>query len=293
MVHGKPALALAALALLLSSACRLAAAPGGDPEAALKAINEWYSAQIRQAQDEKKTPDFRALVAERVAKAKAALEGVDIGGTEPAKCFALAQLYQIAGMTKEAGAAADRFLTSNPDARMKYSAQSLVLSGKQASGDAEGIVKLLDEMKPPDNRGAAYLAATTAATYSETVAAKLGPQAALDLIARVEGRVPFDQMTGQQDKQAAEMAIVRIAIARSDLLQAKGDDAGALAALEAGKKRLSADSRVLRQIDSKIKQAALIGQPAPELKKDRQYGEFASLASLKGRVVVLDFGAHW
>jgi regulator of protease activity HflC (stomatin/prohibitin superfamily) len=105
--------------------------------------------------------------------------------------------------------------------------------------------------------------------------------------------VPFDQMTAQQDKQTAEMAIVQIALARSDLLRAKGDDAGALAALEAGKKRLSADSRMARQIDSKLKQAALIGQPAPELKKDRQYGEFVSLAALKGRVVVLDFGAHW
>lgn len=284
---------LAAVVLLTAGACRIWAAPAPDPVAALKEINDWYSAQVKQAQEEKKTPDFRALMGERTTRAKAAIEGVELGSVEPTKCYALAQLYQAAGLTVEAGLAAERYVSVAAEPRMKYAAQQLMLNGRQAAKDAAAIVGLLGEMKPPDHRSAAYLAAQTASTYADTVAAKQGPKAALDLIAKVEGRTPFDAMTTQQEQAAAEMAIVQIALARADLLMGVGDQKAAVAALEAGKKRLAADSRSLRRLDAKLKQTALIGQPAPELKKDRQYGEFESLAALKGKVVVLDFGAHW
>src|SRR5438309_309408 len=93
-----------------------------DPEAALKGVNTWYSEQIKQAQADKKTPDYNGLMKERTAKAKAAVEGIDISMAEPAKCFAWAQLYQAAQMPKEMQAAAQRFVDSNPEPAAKFRA---------------------------------------------------------------------------------------------------------------------------------------------------------------------------
>ncbi len=284
-----------ALAGMLAFAGAVVARPAvaDDPETALKELNTWYASQLQKARDDKKVPDYRALMVERTAKAKEAAAKMDVGATEPAKCLALAQLYQAASMPKEAGVAAQRFLTTNPQGRDRYSAQQILLTGYQANRDAEGIVRVLGEMKAPDNRTAAFLAASAAQTYADTVAAKLGSQAALDMIAKLEAHIPFDKMTDAQEKPAAESAIVQIALGRFDLLKAKGDDAAALKVLEDAVAKLGSDNRMARQLVGKINQSKLIGSPAPEIKKERGYGEFESLAALRGKVVVLDFGAHW
>jgi thiol-disulfide isomerase/thioredoxin len=287
------AVTLFALAVLMSAPLAVRSFAAVDPEAALKEINTWYASEVQKARDEKKTADFRALAVERTKRAKAAVEGVDIASVDASKCLSLAQLYQAANMPPQAATAAQRFLTTNPEPRAKYTAQQIVLTGYQVGKDAEGIVRILGEMVPPDNRSAAYLAAATAQSYADTVAEKLGPQAALDLLAKMESRVPFDKMTEGSDKPAADLAVVQLAEARYDLLKAKGDDAAALAALEAGVAKLGADNRAARQLTTRINQAKLVGSPAPEIKKERQYGQFESLAALKGKVVVIDFGAHW
>ena len=282
-------------ALLMVAAMTLSTAvlAADDPAAALKAVNDWYAAQLQKARDDKKVPDYRGLMAERTTKAREAAAKMDIAATEPAQCLALAQLYQVANMPKEAGVAASRYLTTNPEGRNRFAAQQIVLTACQANRDAEGICRILGEMKAPDNRTAANLAASAAQTYADTVAAKLGHQAALDLIAKLEAQVPFDKMTDARDKAAAENAIVQIALGRYDILKAKGDDAAALKALEDGVAKLGPDNRMARQLVGKINQSKLIGSPAPEIKKERGYGQFDSLAALRGKVVVLDFGAHW
>ena len=293
MRHRVPLLRTAIVigAAMLVSAIVQAAAP--DPEAALKDLNTWYAGELQKARNENKAPDFRTLMAERTKRAKEAAAGMDLNTIEAAQCYALAQLYQAAGMPVDAGNAARKYLTTNPAAREKYAAQQMVLSALQSAKDARGLVALLGEMQAPDNRTAAFLAAATAQTYAETVAEHLGPKAALDLLATLESRIPFDKMTTEQDKQAAETAIVQLALGRNEILAASGDTAAALKALEAGAARLGPDSRMARQLTGKLTQAKLIGAPAPEIKKERGYGEFESLAAWRGKVIVVDFGAHW
>lgn len=47
------------------------------------------------------------------------------------------------------------------------------------------------------------------------------------------------------------------------------------------------------RVDDFLLRQSALGQPAPELIADKQLGGFKSLAALKGKVVVLDFMAHW
>lgn len=286
-------LGAALLAAFALGALRVDAAAAADPEAAYKALTEWYTAQLSAAKDAGKTPDVRSLMAERAAKAKEAVQGVDIAATPPSSCLALAQLYQLAGMAVEAGTAAQRFLTTDPPAAEKGTAQGMALSGLIAAGDADAIIALAKSVQPADTTTALNLAYRVVTSGIGVVRTKKGVDPALALINDTDKRLPWSSFTGEREKPLAESIIVQIGLNRSALLEAKGDRDGALSALETAKKRLPEDSRNLRQLDVKLKQMAIIGKPAIELVKDRQYGDFTDLATLKGRVVVLDFGAHW
>src|SRR5579871_2824741 len=235
--------------ILLALAGRAQAPP--DPVAALSEINKWYSDQIKQARDNKTPLDMNALLAERKAKAAAALKDADPAKTDPAKCLALAQLYQIVQQNKEALAAAQRYLTSNPEPALKYTAQQIALNGYQSLGDADGILKTLDEMKPTIPQMAANLASSTAQQYAMTVADKKGLQAGLDLIKKMEGQVPFDQFKTVQEKNIADSTIAGLALGRSALYEKAGKHAEALAALDEGVKKLGPGNRYASLLESK------------------------------------------
>jgi thiol-disulfide isomerase/thioredoxin len=105
--------------------------------------------------------------------------------------------------------------------------------------------------------------------------------------------VPFDQLTTGTDKTIADQARIYIAIGRSELLNGDGKHAEALAALKAARQKLADVSPATQQIDSKLKQAALVGNIAPSLIRARGFGDFPGLESLWGKVVILDFTVHW
>ena len=89
----------------------------------------------------------------------------------------------------------------------------------------------------------------------------------------------------------------RIAYAAADKKAAMLKDAGrtddALQVLkEFVKDRDPANEYVAFTI-STIRHMEMIGSPAASLTFDRQYGDFESLDAWKGKVVIIDFTAHW
>lgn len=264
-----------------------------DPEAAQKEINAWYAEQVKQAQANKTTVDFAKLLAERKAKILAALKDADPAKTEATKCLALGQLYQSVQQYKESLVCAQRFMTTNPEGVQKYAAQQMMLSAYQNLGDADGILSTLDQMKPATPQMWALLTSSTARSYAGVVAKAKGLNAGIALIDKMEARTPFDQLKTDQEKKIGESTVAVLAMGRSSLYEDAGKVSEALAALEAGVKKLGADNAYARQMVSKIKLAKIPGSPAPELVAERHYGEFKDLASLRGKVVVLDFTAHW
>jgi thiol-disulfide isomerase/thioredoxin len=75
------------------------------------------------------------------------------------------------------------------------------------------------------------------------------------------------------------------------------DDAGrrsdALASIEAGIKTLGGDSPDTRGLKGMKSRIMLIGVAAPTLVVERSHGAFPGLEALKGKVVIVDFFAHW
>lgn len=101
------------------------------------------------------------------------------------------------------------------------------------------------------------------------------------------------------DGQANSLALADAAQAAA-LSRASGEDAGmkfldavsaAFASYPKASARLTMERKVLLEPSTRAK---LIGQPAPALPiLPEKYGDFTSLEALKGKVVVLDFFAHW
>lgn len=278
-------LLLAVLALVAITATARAA---DDPDAVLDQIRA-ENAKRLQEQD----PDIAAIVKTRADIAKAAVEGVDPSTIERAKALSWAQLYYFAEKYAEARTAARRFLSSYRTPEATFMAHQVILDSAQRQGDAQALVTTLAEIKPPTPEAAAFIATMTGEELAGTVAEKLGAQAGLDLLAKVEALVPFDQMTVGTDKTLADQARIRLATGRADLLNGTGKRAEALAALKAARQKLADDSPAVQQIDSKLKQAALVGSVAPPLTRERGYGDFAGLEALRGKVVLVDFTTHW
>lgn len=282
-----------AAVLSLAAALALSSAHADtDPAKAYQDIVQWRTQQIKQATDAKKQIDGRAVMAETLTRAKAAVQGVDAAKVDPAKGLDWARLFQFAQQPSDVVLATDRFLTTNPAPAVKFSAQMLEISAFSQLDDAAGLYKTLNAMVPPDKMTAAQLA-LNAAAYSEPIAKKVSAQAALDLLKKVEAQTPWGEFATPPEKNLADAAAARIAIGRSAVLRTQGKSAEALAALEDGKKRLSSGSRYARQIDMQVTADKLVGSPAPAIVRERGYGDFPGLAACKGKVVLIDFMAHW
>ena len=90
-----------------------------------------------------------------------------------------------------------------------------------------------------------------------------------------------------------EAATYRLATSRAEILTGDGKTDEAIAALQGAKNRLPAGSRYIRPIEAQLVAAKLVGAPAPAIVRERGYGDFPGLAACKGKVVLLDFMAHW
>lgn len=293
------------MVLVASLAFAAKAPPDKDPVALLKEINTWYSDQIKQARESKQQVNFQDIFKQRTEKAKAAVEGVDLAKEPAAKCLAWAELYQSAQMQKDMLAAATRFVASNPEEKLKYQGQQMMLQGYASTEDADGIIKILSEIKAPDMRSAATLVSQVANNYAQTVSSKRGAKTALEMLSRLEAGVSIDELKKEDEKQKAaakpgartfafaDYYVYAVANGKAEILDEAGKKDEALSLLTSAKEKLPADSPYVKPIESKLKLAKLPGSPAPELVQERGYGGFSSLASLKGKVVVLDFTAHW
>lgn len=259
-----------------------------DPDTVLEQIRIENGKGMQQPD-----PDIAAMIKTRADIAKAAVKGIDPAKIERTKALSWAQLYYFAEKYEDARTAVRRFLTSSPAPDRAFRAQQVLLDSSQRLGDAPALVATLNEIKPPSPAEAAHIAMMTGGELAGTVAEKLGAQAGLDLLTKVEALVDFERLTTRTEKTIADQARIRLATGRADLLNGIGKHAEALAVLKAARQKVAEGSPVAQQLDSKIKQATLVGSVAPPLTRERGYGDFAGLESLRGKVVVVDFTAHW
>lgn len=264
-----------------------------DPRAALKDINDYRTKIFADARAENKTPNLDEVNAEVKKRALLAVNGESADKIAPADGYVWAQLFQLAGDLKSACKAAERFVDTGPTAAEKYSAQALMLSCCNTMGEGDMVAKLLNSMEPPIFAQQMALATSTAGLYVDTVRSSMGTEAALQLLSQMEVKVRAANTANDQEVTRKKGSIASLVTAKAEILNETGKRNEAVRLLDNLVSEFGEKSPEARSVTSLKNRILLIGSPAPAVTFERSHGEFKGLESLKGKVVILDFFAHW
>jgi len=267
-----------ACAVVAATMATAAFAQATDPAAAMKAINDYRTKAIADARTAGKTVDINALSAETLKMAKDAVKGVDPNKVDPAQGYNWANLFRMAGETKSACTAAERFLTTNPDANAKYQAQNLMLSCCNELGEAMMVMELIQAIQPPNDNATLSLVSMTANLYADTIREKAGLNAALATLRLMEAKLNDVNPSDDAGKARVRSTIAGLGSAKAEMLNEAGRKSDALATIEATITKLGgATAPEARSLNGLKTRMTLVGSIAPALQFERTIGEFAGL----------------
>ena len=314
---------MAACALALVSAAAFAQTPAKD---ALKSIGEYRTQKFSEARQAGRTVDLAAIDREIKAKADAAIKDIDPTKVDAKDAYDWAQLFSMAGKHKEVCDLAHKFLTSNPTPEQRYSAQLLMMNSCNALGEGDMLAHTLKDVKPINAAMGRGLLSQTAYIYADTIAKTEGVETAIKILDEVAAKIPADDhkanaqrmLTAAKAREAQnpptnppkpdnerlaefEQTSMNQALAtqwtvvdkKADLLKGIGKKDQAMAEIKAFVGKLDPKAPVYRTANASLKQMEMIGSPAPALISERSYGDFKGLENLRGKVVIIDFFAHW
>jgi hypothetical protein len=307
--------------LLALIACLAAGAFAQTPaKDALKAIADYQQKAMADARAAGKQLDFNTLNAGVTALAEEKIKDIDPATVDAKDAYDWALVFSRAQRHKDVCTLAGRFLGTQPDADQKFAAQILMLNSCSELGEGDMVLMTLASVTPTSAATARQLASLTTGRYADAIAKAKGADEAIKAINRVEGGMVYEDVNviatrlmesaksrdrsnppkefKVEDYVAAAKSQndnLRFMFAnkRAELLADAGRKDEAVKDLDTFIRSLDEKSPVVRRAKGMRTQMTIIGSPAPELKVERGYGEFKSLADLKGKVVLLDYFAHW
>ncbi len=286
--------------IIAAAALASSAFAGGDPVAALKAITDYRTSELTKARTASTPIDakvYNAKVTEVNVKvlqmAKEAVSGVEASNVEPSQGLDFAQLFQLAKMPKEACESAERFLASKPDAMKSYQAQNIMLTSCNELGEGMMIMELLQSIAPPSAMAVYGLATSTAYYYCETIKTSVSVDAAIAAIRLVEANVRLSAPANDPEKARMRASISLLAEAKAELFADTKRKPEAIVVIDNALAELGEKSPEARSLNGFKKRMVMIDAPAPALAFEKSYGTFTGLGALKGKVVIVDFFAHW
>lgn len=312
------------LALALSASLAFAQQAGSGAEA-LKSLNELQQKLYSDAQKAGQRPNAVEINAAIQAKAAELVANIDIDKIEAAEAYNWAQVFSRAGKNVETCDLVKKYLTTNPDASNKYTAQMLMLSACNALGEAEMLQSTLRDIRVPNATLSTSLASSTVYQFVDTVAKKKGVGEAIETLNDVEKNLileapadyakrmlaaekarnannpnfkpkPDDERLKElevQGKTASASMKFMFVEKRAELLVDAGRKDEAVKAIDTFLGTLEEGSPIRRTVNGARVQMTLPGTAAPAITFERGYGDFKGLEALKGKVVILDFFAHW
>lgn len=263
----------------------------GDPNTALQEINQWRTDQINQARAAGKTVDAAALNKGVKDRATAAIEGVKPAEVKPAEGYAWMQLFFMAEKYEDIKALCDQFMTSHPDDSATFNAESYCMQSYYRLGKMEDGAMTVEMMKPTTVGQASLMMSYSASVFAPAIAGTQGTDAAIKLLDGVVAKMPAPA-NDNETKTVASLLASYYGAKAEILIDAGKKDEG-MAALDAG----LADTRIpdanKRSLTFTKTRMGLVGNAPPAIASERGYGTYSSLEALKGKVVVIDFFAHW
>ncbi|HEY3783076.1 MAG TPA: TlpA disulfide reductase family protein [Fimbriimonadaceae bacterium] len=261
-----------------------------DPKQVLQDINA-YGEQLQKQAAPMTRPQMEAAIK---SKAKEELAGVDVTKIDPKDGFAWAQIYQMAGEDKTTCDLTHAYIKTNPTAKEKFDAQMLMMESCNNLGEGTMLDATLRDARATSPDDASNLSESAIYEFADTVAASEGPLKAAKLMEQMDRNLPAAPSTTKGNENLRDEDLhLGLKTEQAELLAYAGKKNDGLKILDKFGATLPTNSRLLRTFKSDRDRVALIGTAGPELKADKTIGDFTSLGDLKGKVVMLDYFAHW
>lgn len=290
--------------LILSLALALPLAAAQKPQDVLSAISKLRSERIQSARDAGKPVAASLYQADVLALAKDGVKGVDPAKVDLADAAAWQELFMAAEDYAGARTVAERWAGSAEDAD-KFKAQMALVTAQSRLKDYAGLRRTLVESKPTAATNRIRLA-TLANTYTVNILTNEGRAPALEVLSAGERILPTDGFADDRQRDLAKRTRENLAATRKAIEDNAGNDTAAAAAIEKNRRAMlaqvlggarggtnAAAAAAASRAERDAKLAKLNGTTAPDFKANQAIGSFNSLGDLKGKVVMLDFFAHW
>jgi thiol-disulfide isomerase/thioredoxin len=275
----------------------LVGAPGAggaeeNPKAILDAIAKQRRDLTAEARAAGKEADLTALHHASVERAKAALSGVEVEKLNLADASSWLRVYSYAQDWPGSVALAKRWVAESKGAE-KFDAQMALSTAQSQNSDFAGMTKTLMTAEPVDAAQRIKLA-TVVNGYLYNVVKNVGPEAGLQALAMAEKGLPTENFKDDAQTAYAQRTLEQVMTLRKVIEGNPGKEAPELlkvlrAASASASAAASTDARSER--DAKLEK--MVGTAGADFKGTQVIGEFKGVSALKGKVVMLDFFAHW
>lgn len=256
-----------------------------DPDEILKAMSQEFSnagtdAQARTAAMNK----VRTMALE-------AVKGLEVSTVPAAKAYSWAQIAQRAQEYKVIPALITSFLSTSPTGQVKFSALSLGLIGAGYTEDFAAGRGFLAQMTPENDQQKISKVSSALNWLGDLYVKNLGLQGAVD---EVKGLLALLPATAEGNMAASLDSVKSSGYTQlADFYMEAGRKEEAIAALNAGEAAVT-NANAKRSLTTKKAQYLVIGTSAPEIGVGKSIGDWkGSLEKYRGKVVLLDFFAHW
>jgi len=276
------------IATAVLAAAIVAAAFSGEGTTALKTLSDFRATVVAEARAKGSfTAEHQAKIK---AKAEELIKDVKVSDVTGVDATAYAQIFQAAGKPAEAETLAKAGLKSAANPTEKNDAAFVLVGLGAGTGNTASIYDGLNAIQPA-NKAEATRFASMVGGYGSYLASNYKPKDILPLFDRASASLKESEFTTEADKRAFTSLKGSLAVGKIEVFKDAGDKAGAVAAANEALK--TADAATARRINAVKTQIELPGAAAPAIAIERGYGGFTGLESLKGKVVILDFFAHW
>lgn len=300
-----------------------------DPRKLMGEIVEHQSRRIKEAREAGVPLDTVALNKELQAMALEAVEGVDPSTVDLRHTLSWTSLFSRAKEFQSVKVICLNFLKTEPDVWSKVAVERMLLSAYNSLGEVENLLELLYKALATQAPELSFeregFLRGVIEQFADTIAGKQGLDAAVKVIDDVLATVKFEdpqeyaermlssyrsrnlknddgsaktdeQLTAEliASRRAADDRLPYLAADKKwSLLRDAGRVDEGLIVLKQFIEGRDPESGYVHQATISISQTEIVGRAAPALTFDRLLGEFESLDEWKGKVVIIDFTAHW
>lgn len=263
-----------------------------NPDSILQRMQAHREERIQRAGEQGELLNYGELNEELKAMASEAIKQVIPAEVEPREGLAWVRLFRVAEHPQGIPELCERFLTSDPSPEDSFEAQLYSLRANGELAQIAEVIRLSRQLNPRDEKQAISLVMEASSAIRDVApfASDSGPL--LETLDYLKTKIPASSSDPSLSISAAYYR-ARSMVIKAEVLKGAGERVEAVAVLDRELQDDSWPANIARYLSAQRVLIQLVGQPAPSLETTVARNGFHPIRELRGKVVVLDFFAHW